>query len=293
MDWINECSDSFKEYNDFISNRGIKYLVKNKNEKGTCIKFNCTDESYLMESRVLSRVKYKMFMSATIGDHEEYANEINVCGKYSSHKIPNMFDYTKSPIFYIGDRFKMSYNEKDTSFPHISLMINKIIEMYEGKRGIIQTGNYSFSKLLYDSLTDMNKKRAIVYENSEEKIGALDRYKYMDNLVLIGPTLMEGLSLDNDLCRFQIIMKVPYSSLSDNFVKEKMNMCDGWYMRRAATSIVQGVGRGVRNENDWCVTFILDGCFTNLVNSCYSTFPSDFIERIKYLNPDILIKNNI
>ena len=109
--------------------------------------------------------------------------------------------------------------------------------------------------------------------------------------MLVGPSLVEGLSFDDDLCRFQIIMKVPYPSLADKFVAAKMKYDNQWYSNTTAISILQGVGRGVRNMSDWCVTFILDGCFLRLFQMSYKMFPPEFCQRIKVLDSNILLNN--
>ena len=109
---------------------------------------------------------------------------------------------------------------------------------------------------------------------------------------MVGPSLIEGLSFDDDLCRFQIIMKVPYPSLADKFVSAKMNYDKQWYSNTTAISILQGVGRGVRNMHDWCVTFILDGCFERLFYSSFNMFPPEFSQRIKVIESYHLLNAN-
>ena len=75
-------------------------------------------------------------------------------------------------------------------------------------------------------------------------------------------------------------MKVPYPSLADKFIAAKKDFNQQWYSNLAAISILQGVGRGVRNENDWCVTFILDACFQMLFNMSRKVFPPEFVARM-------------
>jgi Rad3-related DNA helicase len=111
--------------------------------------------------------------------------------------------------------------------------------------------------------------------------------------VLVGPSLIEGLSFDDDLCRFQIIMKVPYPSLADKFVAAKQKLKPEWYSNTTAISILQGVGRGIRNEKDWCVTFIFDGCYSYLLQKSYSMFPQDFINRIQVIPPHTIVPKTI
>ena len=229
---------------------------------------------------------YKMYMSATIGDPAAYAKYV-VIDRHFDIDIPSTFNFEKSPIFYVSD-YKMSYREKDASLPKVIEMITKICEMYSGQRGIIQTGSYNFAKSVLDSAPEYIKKRLVPYNDSKEKDDAISLFKFRKDKILIGPTLVEGLSFDDDLCRFLIIMKIPYPSLADNLVKEKKDINPEWYSNETAISMLQGIGRGIRSESDWCVTFILDGCFTYLMSESGKMFPPEFGGRIRLITPSAL-----
>lgn len=283
-DFVEDHYDNFVEYVKIIEKSGVDAMVKNPNADK--ILFNCIDESYLMGKYFHSNCGYKMYMSATIGDPQAYANDISA-GGFVSIDIPSTFDFTQSPIFYVNN-YKLSYNDKKYTFPKIVDMIISVINMYAGKRGIVQTGSYEFAKQLIEFVPDDIRRRMIIYDGSKEKDDAISLFKLKEDGILVGPTLVEGLSFDDDLCRFQIVMKVPYPSLADKFVKAKQALKPEWYSNTTAISILQGVGRGIRSEKDWCVTFILDGCFTYLMQKSYNMFPKEFMNRIKTITPGAL-----
>ena len=279
----------FDDYVKIINAIGPEAIVKNDSENGNNITFNCINESYLLRKTFHTNAELKMYMSATIGDPNIYASDICLTGKYVSSKLPICFDYSKSPIFYVNE-YKMSYAEKDRSFPQIMKMIESILSMYPDKRGIIQTGSYAFANKLYEEINPSLQSRLILYKDTLEKQESLDAYKFADNKVLIGPSLVEGLSLDDDLCRFLIIMKIPYLSLADKYVDAKRKYNPIWYSNATSILMLQGIGRGVRNEHDWCVTFILDACFQGLFNTTKSMYPPEFVNRIQVINSSNLIK---
>lgn len=288
--FIKDHVTGFSDFVRAIELVGARYLVKNDSSQKDTIVFNCLDESYLMKKYFHDNCRYRMYMSATIGDPAIYAKDISINdADYRYFEMPSVFDYTNSPIFFVNE-YKMSYKEKDYSLPYVVKMIEGILTMYKDYRGIIQTGSYAFAQFLLEHLSDNLKKRILIYNNSAEKNEELEKYKFSNNKVLIGPSLVEGLSLDDDLCRFQIIMKVPYPSLGDKFVSAKLNFNQNWYNTSTAISIMQGVGRGVRNEKDWCVTFILDGCFMQLINRVPSMFSEEFKKRIQLITSNTLIK---
>lgn len=282
---------SFSDYVEIIKSVGIQNLVKNYDDSTPDnITFNCINESYLMNKHFHAHCKNKMYMSATIGEADAFAKECSF-SNYHSIDIPSTFDFTNSPIFYIPD-YRLSYKEKEQNLPKVAELIEATINMYAGKRGIIQTGSYQFAKQLIDYVGPAVRQRLILYDDTKGKTEAIEYFKYCDDKVLVGPSLIEGLSFDDDLCRFQIIMKVPYPSLADKFVKAKKNINPEWYSNRTAISILQGVGRGIRNEHDWCVTFIFDGCYSYLMQNSYKMFSDDFIRRIQVIPPTSIVPNN-
>ena len=133
------------------------------------------------------------------------------------------------------------------------------------------------------------KKRLLLYDDSRDKQEKLDDFKFSSNKVLVGPSLTEGLSLNDELCRFQIIMKVPYPSLADKYVAAKSKFNPTWYSNATAITLLQGVGRGIRSSNDWCVTFILDACFGYLYSKCSKMFEGDFMNRIQLIPGQSLV----
>jgi Rad3-related DNA helicase len=282
---------SFSDYVEIIKSVGIQNLVKNYDDSTPDnIIFNCINESYLMNKHFHAHCKNKMYMSATIGEADAFAKECSF-SNYHSIDIPSTFDFTNSPIFYIPD-YRLSYKEKEQNLPKVAELIEATINMYAGKRGIIQTGSYQFAKQLIDYVGPAVRQRLILYDDTKGKTEAIEYFKYCNDKVLVGPSLIEGLSFDDDLCRFQIIMKVPYPSLADKFVKAKKNINPEWYSNTTAISILQGVGRGIRNEHDWCVTFIFDGCYSYLMQNSYKMFSDDFIRRIQVIPPTSIVPNN-
>ena len=59
---------------------------------------------------------------------------------------------------------------------------------------------------------------------------------------------------------------MPYACLGSEYVRKKMEYVNGWYEYDVLNKLCQGIGRGIRHKNDWCKTYILDGCITNLIS---------------------------
>jgi Rad3-related DNA helicase len=121
----------------------------------------------------------------------------------------------------------------------------------------------------------------LLYNNAKEKTTQITIHQMSKDTILIGPTLVEGIDLPGDQCRFIVILKVPYPIIVDEYVKRKIELFPLWYNSVTSNIIIQGIGRGVRSKNDYCITYILDACFLSLYNSTKSQYPEELQKRIQ------------
>lgn len=293
INWFNSYIENLFGLIEIIRNTGIEYLVTqseyDEKNKLTNIKFNCVKEDYITFYKLLSHASNRVLLSATVGGSDIKAFTENIGVKYTENKvcdyniIKSTFNFDNSPI-YVFSKYKMSYSEKEKSLKYIKELIYGVCKSkYPDKRGLIQTGSYDIAKQIYNDAPYEVKSRMIIYNDSKEKGFSINDYKIKQNSILIGPSLNEGVDFPDDLCRFIIIAKVPYPSLADLFVKEKMKLFPDWYEYTTINQIIQGLGRGIRNKHDYCDTFIFDGCFLNLYNNNKNQFPEEIKSRIKFI----------
>ena len=289
---LKDIHSKFRDYVELIKEVGEQYVVLNvsKTERTTSVTLNCIFEAKMCAKYLLGVSDKLMFMSATIGDLLEYCKSIgihHIKGESPNTMImPDNFNYEKSPI-YIFKPFKMSYKEKHKSEPKVHQIIKKLLEVHKKERGIIQTGSYEFANNLVAFINRTCPKdireRIISYDNSKDKNDAFAEYVKSDNGILVGPTLVEGIDLKDDLCRFIIMMKVPYGNLGDNLIKAKMNLSYDTYLYDTSIQIQQALGRGIRNANDYCSTYMVDGSFNDFFVYNGKYFNDNTLRRIKYM----------
>ena len=99
-------------------------------------------------------------------------------------------------------------------------------------------------------------------------------------MVLISPSMNEGVDLPGDLCRFQIIYKLPYPDLADKQIRLRANADEDWYNYKTALSLIQTYGRGMRFDDDYCMTYLIDSRIRDFIlNSKF--IPQDFKYLVK------------
>ena len=289
--WFQNYCCFWGDFNTAITEAGEEYLIKDicvTNADGhLSVSFRCTKEDYMIYKYLLSRAPAKVLLSATVGGIDAYKE--NMGFRYLDNKnvefevIPSTFNFEKSPIHFLN-KFKMSFREKETSFQYLKNVIYSICETkFLNDRGMIQTGSYAFAKQLYNEAPINIKQRMLLYNGSKEKTTCIKIHELSNNTILVGPSLNEGIDLPGELCRFIIIMKVPYPSLADKLVKEKMKLFPLWYNATTSNDIIQGIGRGVRYNGDWCVSYILDACFWKLYLETQDQYPNEFKNRLNII----------
>lgn len=274
---------SFVLYIGIIEDLGIDAVVCSISDDQNKYVLQCAFENKLIEKSFHKLTTKSLLMSATIGDIDVYKDSIGLSmasdKEFKPIEIPSSFDFSRSPIKY-NTKYRMSYREKAASLPHLITQVIDICKAHKNERGIIQTGNYGITKELVAKLPSDIRSRVFFYNGSKDKKDAIKYYLASQNGILVGPSLIEGLNFDGDKCRYIICMKIPYAPLTDKLVKAKMNLIDGWYQNDVCNKLEQGVGRGIRYDGDWCETYILDGCFADLLKYSSHALTPAFKSRL-------------
>ena len=129
------------------------------------------------------------------------------------------------------------------------------MDEHKDEKGIIHTVSATCKDYLLESLND----ERLIDHNTQNRIEQLEKFKKSnDPLVFISPSMNEGVDLPGDLCRFQIIYKLPYPDLADKQIRMRANADEDWYDYKTSLSLIQTYGRGMRFENDYCKTYFID-----------------------------------
>jgi ATP-dependent DNA helicase DinG len=151
----------------------------------------------------------------------------------------------------------------DDGARRLASAVGAVLREHRGERVLVHSVSYALRDTVYGGLQGMGR-RLISYKSSAERGRAIQEFKTTPASVLLAPGLERGIDLPDNLCRAQVIVKVPFPNLGDKQVAERLyNSANGkvWYNQQVATSLLQMVGRGVRHREDWCVTYVLDGSF--------------------------------
>ncbi len=225
-----------------------------------------------------------LFLSATIGSNQAFIDELGIdrseCNFVSTNTT---FDKDQSPIIHMGVG-KFNYTEIDNTLPKALKVIDRILKEHSDDKGIIHSTNYKITKYIGEKsifksrLLHRNIGRYPVTNNV-----LLERHQSSKNkTVLLSPSMGTGVSLDDDLARFQIIIKLPFMSMGDERVKQKMAISSEWYRNKMFCELMQMSGRATRSDDDYCMTYILDESFEYFYRMDKNNLPTWFKERLVF-----------
>lgn len=196
-----------------------------------------------------------IFMSATILDYKLFAKWLGIdVDEIYAIRQKSPFEISRNPIKTFKG-FNMSYNNLEDSAPSTIPLINDILEKHKDDKGIIHTVSYNCKNYLKRKIDNPR----LIDHKTHNRAKRLKMFRKSDNpLVLISPSMNEGVDLPGDLCRFQIIYKLPYPNVMDKQTSLRMRMDREWFKYKTSLALVQTVGRGMRYEDDYCRTYFID-----------------------------------
>jgi len=253
-------------------------MEKQETEKRGYVKVVCRaiDISNYAEE-YLFRLGHKVIlMSATILNADAFAQSLGISkDQYEAISIPSPFPVENRPIINasVGS---MSAKTIEGTLPNVREAVKAIMQEHGNEKGIIHCHTYKIANYLKNNIKGKLGKRILIH-NSENRDQVLQQHiRSKEPTVLLSPSMTEGVDLKGDLSRFQVICKVPYPWLGDPIVKKRMHKFPDWYALKTAMTVVQSVGRSVRNSEDTAITYILDSDWDRFYNKNKRLFCEDF-----------------
>ena len=308
LQFIGEIRDEYQHEYDKIRDVDVPHLIEKKsfmkNEISDCNRFveNITQDPYswvfdydrdynLIEFKPLkidNYAKNAMFrygevcilMSATILDYEFFSKCLGIgADEIYAIRRKSPFDMQRNAIRSCSD-LELSHKTIKENAPKTVDAIRSILEYHRDEKGLIHTVSTACKDYLIDNLNDAR----LIEHNTKNRAEQLEEYRNsVRPLVLVSPSMNEGVDLPGDLCRFQIIFKLPYPDLADKQIRLRANADEDWYNYKTALSLIQTYGRGMRFEEDYCRTYLIDSRIGDFIlNSKF--MPDDFKYLVKQNN---------
>lgn len=221
-------------------------------------------------------------MSGTILDHKLMADSLGIpleAVKY--HRMPSLFPPERRLIYYQGVA-NLTRDTLNSELPKIAEAVDSLLQKHAWDKVLVHTTSYQIRDYL---MANLSPRERLITHGSENRAQKLEEFKKSTtSLVLLSPSFDRGVDLVDDQCRAIIIVKVPYPNLADLQIKKRMEAPGGnlWYLTRAVQTIIQMTGRGMRHENDYVTSYILDTQFRKLFGRVRHLFPDWWQKALRW-----------
>ena len=222
-----------------------------------------------------------VLMSAKLPPPEALSKKLGIpVDEMDYLEVPSTWDKKNRPIKFIPT---VAINEEttDEELEDMKPVIEKILEKHKEQKGLVHTSSYKLTKFVMS----IGNNRLITH-NSDNKVKIIESFKKSNEpLVIVSPSMIRGVSLDDDLCRFIIFFKSPFLNLGNKQINVRMFSSEEgrlWYDAEAIQNIEQGVGRGVRHKDDYCHIYLLDKNIERLYDKRFKLFSDHFKESITW-----------
>jgi ATP-dependent DNA helicase DinG len=253
------------------------FEYKKKEQEATVKAIFCGDMFY-----ELINSDYLLFMSATIT--KEYLVETLALDpkliKFVS-LAPTFPKESKKVIFWSPMSLNYKTLQDDKVVSTLQTRVEKIVNKHSsvGEKGIVLTPSFDLTRKICDKLV-WTKDYEVFEHRAGEKLAVIlhDFKEYTKGpAVLVSPSLFEGISLDDEISRYQVFVKAPYPSLGDKRMKHILDFYPKIYEFITLLKVIQGCGRSTRSAEDYSVTYMLDTNLQRLWKSQQNIWSEEFL----------------
>lgn len=201
------------------------------------------------------------------------------CDEYSKVVIQHPIPISQRKV-YAWPVGSMSYKDRAATIPKMARMISRLHEKFRRKT-IVHCGAYTIAEGLYDELPRETQAVAILQDRMDRERGK-NRFLRASEAVFLSVEYTEGLDLAGEKYPMNIVAKIPFENLGDEFVKAR-NTRDGFqrYNTFAAIELMQAAGRCTRAIDDYSETYILDGAWKWFFNKNKKLFKPWFVASLE------------
>ena len=221
-----------------------------------------------------------LFMSATINPYY-ISKTMDIDEKDIKFIVARtVFLRENKKVAFLNTHYLNYNNAKDPkTLTQLAQVCETIIAKHKDEKGIILVPSFFLGNQIVSKLESKLKDTKIFKQEPKQKlIEVLKKFKaYKGAALLVSPSLYVGVDLPDEDSRFQIMIKCPFFSLGDKRIKYILDNHPHLYKVLTMFRIIQGMGRSTRSENDWSITYCLDGNIEKIFNIAEKELQEQFL----------------
>jgi Rad3-related DNA helicase len=215
-----------------------------------------------------------VLMSGTIYDVAQFCNPLGLKLEDASYtRLASDFPAANRPVVRPRNKtLDLSHKGWDINVAQAVATVKSIMTHHKGDKGLIHAPNYRLAQQLYTMLYDTGRVVTHTPENFTQQLQMF--YASKEPLVLISPSVREGVDFSHSRARFQCLMRPPYAPADDPYNKWLIHN-GRWdlYYRQALIEFGQILGRPVRSKEDFGTSYLISSTFDKFLTKIWSQLP--------------------
>ncbi len=208
-----------------------------------------------------------VFTSATLAVEQDFSHYLARLGMQScaTQQIPSPFDYGQQTLLYLPPKLPAPNQSGYTA----ALLdeIKPLIAASRGRAFLLFTSHRALREAATLLERDPEFEFPLLVQGRAPRTRLLEEFAGMDNSVLLGTSsFWEGVDMRGDSLVLVVIDKLPFASPGDPMLQVRLeaisaaggNPFRDYQLPQAALNLKQGVGRLIRDVDDWGVVVLCD-----------------------------------
>lgn len=217
-----------------------------------------------VESTLFRGVPYVLLLSATMQPRKTAALlgvKMDDCAFLRGDAV---FQRSRCPVWQIGSGVSLKYGVSDVVLDRAIAVADEFLgeRLKLGRKGIVHTVSYPraawFAKHTRLRMQGIDGLRIFTHDKHTTAKTIAEYKAYQGPALLVSPSVSTGYDFPGDECRFQLVLKVPFVEAKNPIIKARCERDPKYAMYLTMIDLMQMCGRGMRSEDDWCETGILD-----------------------------------
>jgi ATP-dependent DNA helicase DinG len=208
-----------------------------------------------------------IFTSATLAVDTDFSHYLARLGMRDvvTQQIPSPFDYAKQTLLYLPPQLPAPNNPTYTS--SIVDAVKPLLRQSAGRAFLLFTSHRALREAATLLERDPDFNFPLLVQGRAPRSSLLEQFAELDDPVLLGTSsFWEGVDMRGDSLVLVVIDKLPFASPGDPMLQVRLeaikaaggNPFRDYQLPQAVLSLKQGVGRLIRDVDDWGVVVLCD-----------------------------------
>ena len=209
------------------------------------------------DETLLEHTDKVIIMSGTMGDKNHLSRQLGVSRQRMRFmRLPYAFDPENRPIV-LTEAGDMSRKKQQEGLPKVIRELDEWLSEWNDVNVLVHAATYKLVREIVRG--SVHWQRMVWHESAGGRAASLRTFR--DELdarnVLVSPSMTQAVDLPGDECGLVIVLKTPYPYLGTEVMKKRVRDWN-YYTAETMLTFRQMIGRGVRNDEDYCPVVVLD-----------------------------------